>query len=66
MSQEPEDPASLVIKVFWAIAGLFALMIVGGAVLAIANGFKSNNQLSPQDKQIETSPITTPHSGSKP
>ena len=62
MSQE-EDPANLMIQVFWAIAGLFALMIIGGAIVAVLNGMKPENHLSPIDRQIE-SPVLTP--GPKP
>jgi hypothetical protein len=59
MSPEKEDPADLMIQVFWAIAGLFALMIAGGAIVAISNSMKPGNQLTPIDRQIE-SPVLTP------
>ena len=59
MSQEKEDPADLMIQVFWSIVGLFALMIIGGGIVAVSNSMKPENQLTPLDRQLE-SPILTP------
>ncbi len=66
MKQEKEDPANLLLQVFWAIAGLFVLMILAGAVGAIINSMNPENRLTPLDKQIESPPINAPHHGLKP
>jgi hypothetical protein len=59
MNNEKEDPADLLIQVFWAMAGLFVLMIIGGAIVAISNSMKPGHQLTPLDRQLE-SPTLTP------
>jgi hypothetical protein len=66
MSQEEEDPADLIIQVFWAIVGLFVLMVIGGTATAIFNGVQPDNQLKPIDKQLESPSVTTPAPASKP
>jgi hypothetical protein len=65
MKQEKEDPADLVIQVFWAIAGLFILMILAGAIGAIVNSMNSENRLTPVDKQLESPLINSPNHGFK-
>lgn len=66
MSQEKEDPANLIIQVFWAVTGLFALMILGGAAAAIFSGMQPDHQLTPLDKQLDSpssvSPVPSPKS----
>lgn len=53
MKQEKVDPAAMLIQVFWAISGLFVLMILAGAVGAILNSMNPENRLTPIDKQLE-------------
>jgi hypothetical protein len=57
--------ADLVIQVFWAIAGLFILMILAGAVGAIVNSMNSENRLTPVDKQLESPLINSSNHGFK-
>jgi hypothetical protein len=57
-----EDPADLIIQVVWAIAGLFVLIIVGGAVVAIANRLNPDNQPTQLDKALESPSTNTPKS----
>jgi hypothetical protein len=57
-----EDPADLIIQVVWAIAGLFVLIIVGGAVVAIANRLNPDNQPTQLDKALESPSMNTPKS----
>jgi hypothetical protein len=57
-----EDPADLIIQVVWAIAGLFVLIIVGGAVVAIANRLNPENQPTQLDKALESPSMNTPKS----
>ena len=66
MKQEKEDPADLLIQVFWAIGGLFVLMILAGVVGAIINSMNPENRLTPVDKQLESPSINAPSHGSKP
>ena len=66
MNQEKEDPANLLIQVFWAIAGLFVLMILAGAVGAISNSMNPANQLTPVDKQLESPTTHAPSRSSRP
>jgi hypothetical protein len=61
MNPKKEDPADLLIQVFWAIAGLFALMIFGGAVVAIASRLSPENQSNRIDRAIESPSINTPN-----
>jgi hypothetical protein len=61
MNRKKEDPADLLIQVFWAIAGLFALMIFGGAVVAIASRLSSENQPTQLDRSIESPSTNTPN-----
>lgn len=61
MSQKKEDPADLLIQVFWAIAGLFALMIFGGAVVAIASRLSPENQPTQLDRAIESPSVNAPN-----
>jgi hypothetical protein len=66
MNQEKEDPADLIIQVFWAIVGLFVLMVIGGTATAIFNGMQPDNRLKPIDKALESPSVTTPAPASKP
>ncbi len=61
MNPKKEDPADLLTQVFWAIAGLFALMIFGGAVVAIANRLNPENQPTQIDRDIESPSINSPN-----
>lgn len=66
MKQEKEDPANLLIQVFWAIAGLFVLMILAGATGAIINSMNPENRLTPFDKKLVSPSINAPSHGSMP
>jgi hypothetical protein len=60
MNPKKEDPADLLIQVFWAIAGLFAFMIVGGTIVAIASRMNPDNQPTQLEKAIESPSINAP------
>jgi hypothetical protein len=62
MNPKEEDPADLLIQVVWAIAGLFALMIFGGAIVAIANRMNPENQPTQLDKALESPSTNQPSS----
>jgi hypothetical protein len=62
MNPKQEDPADLLIQVVWAIAGLFALMIVGGAIVAIANSMNPENHPTQLDRAIESPSMNAPSS----
>jgi hypothetical protein len=66
MKQEKKDPADLLIQVFWAIGGLFVLMILAGAVGAISNSMNPENRLTPVDKQLESPTTHAPSHGLRP
>jgi hypothetical protein len=65
MNPKQEDPADLLIQVFWAIAGLFALIVVGGAVVAIASRLNPDNKPA-LNRVIESPSANVPSPSSSP